>query len=87
MSSVIVDEAQYIKNKSTKSARAVSQLNSIYRLCMTGTPMMNNVTELYSLIRFLRIPPYNSYERFMMVSNKLRDLKIIIDLSRPLDNL
>ena len=31
---------------------------------MTGTPMMNNVGELYSLIRFLGIKPYNSLEKF-----------------------
>ena len=31
---------------------------------MTGTPMMNNITELYSLIQFLGIKPYNDWERF-----------------------
>ena len=61
---IIVDEAQYIKNKSTKSAQAVSSLVATYRLCMTGTPMMNNVGELYSLIRFLGIPPYNDQTLF-----------------------
>lgn len=57
---VIVDEAQNIKNANTKSALGALWLNATYRLCMTGTPMMNNVGELYSLIRFLRIPPYDS---------------------------
>lgn len=33
--------------------------------------MMNHVTELYSLIHFLRIPPYNSYEKFMIVSHTI----------------
>lgn len=65
---IIVDEAQCIKNKGTVSAQACCNLNATYRWCMSGTPMMNNVTELYSLIHFLRIPPYNSYERFSMVS-------------------
>lgn len=61
---VILDEAQYIKNKSTLSSRGASCLNATHRLCMTGTPMMNNVGELYSLIRFLRISPYNNWDRF-----------------------
>lgn len=61
---VILDEAQWIKNKSTKQAQAVSQLQALTRFCMTGTPMMNNVSELYSLIRFLRIRPYSEPENF-----------------------
>lgn len=61
---VILDEAQWIKNKSTKQAQAVSQLQALTRFCMTGTPMMNNVSELYSLIRFLRIRPYCEPENF-----------------------
>jgi hypothetical protein len=40
---VILDEAQNIKNKTTKAALASGQLKSITRFCLTGTPMMNNV--------------------------------------------
>ncbi|TVY19000.1 putative ATP-dependent helicase [Lachnellula arida] len=61
---IILDEAQCIKNKSTRSARAACTLKSVFRLCLTGTPMMNNVGELYSLIHFLRIKPYNEWQRF-----------------------
>lgn len=61
---VIIDEAQCIKNKSTKAALGAAHLQAITRFCMSGTPMMNGVGELFSLIRFLRIPPYNSSEKF-----------------------
>lgn len=61
---VIIDEAQCIKNKNTKTAAAASRLQSVYRLCMTGTPMMNSIEELYSLIHFLRIKPYNELQNF-----------------------
>lgn len=61
---VILDESQAIKNKSTKAAIGASLINSEYRWCMSGTPMQNNVTELYSLIHFLRIKPYNESEKF-----------------------
>lgn len=61
---VIIDEAQCIKNKDTLSAKAAYQLNAKYRLCMTGTPMMNNVTELFSLIHFCRIRPFNEWTLF-----------------------
>lgn len=66
--SVIIDEAQCIKNKATKAAQGASHLQALTRFCMSGTPMMNNVGELYSLIHFLRIKPYNESERFNRVS-------------------
>lgn len=61
---IIIDEAQCIKNQRTKAAQGAAALQSLTRFCMTGTPMMNNVTELYSLIHFLRIKPYNVFENF-----------------------
>ncbi|KAI9932674.1 hypothetical protein ASPWEDRAFT_22444 [Aspergillus wentii DTO 134E9] len=61
---VIIDEAQCIKNRNTKSALACCRINTTYRWCMSGTPMMNNVEELHSLLKFLRIRPYNNLERF-----------------------
>lgn len=61
---VILDEAQCIKNKNTKAAIGAWHINSEFRWCLTGTPMMNNCGELYSLIHFLRIKPYNEAERF-----------------------
>ena len=65
---VILDEAQIIKNKDTQSSQGVHQINAIHRWCLTGTPMMNGVTELYPLIRFLRIKPYCVAKRFTEVS-------------------
>lgn len=61
---VIIDEAQCIKNKNTKAALGAAALQALTRFCMSGTPMMNNIGELYSLIHFLRIKPYNSLDRF-----------------------
>ncbi|KAF2218699.1 SNF2 family N-terminal domain-containing protein [Elsinoe ampelina] len=61
---VILDEAQNVKNRNTQASRGVCQLSAEFRLCMTGTPMMNSVDELYSLIKFLRIRPYNIWTKF-----------------------
>ncbi|KAG6006439.1 hypothetical protein E4U21_007057 [Claviceps maximensis] len=61
---VILDEAQCIKNRNTRTAKACHRLRSTYRWCLTGTPMMNGILELFSLVKFLQIKPYNSWDRF-----------------------
>jgi SNF2 family DNA or RNA helicase len=50
---VILDEAQNIKNPATKQARAARGLVCDYRFALTGTPVENNVGELWSLMTFL----------------------------------
>lgn len=54
---VILDEAQYIKNQRTKNAISVKQLQSKYRLALTGTPIENSLAELWSIFDFL-MPNY-----------------------------
>lgn len=61
---VVLDEAQWIKNKSTKASMACSLIESEYRWCLSGTPMQNNIEEIYPLIRFLRIRPYCFEDKF-----------------------
>jgi len=56
---IILDEAHTIKNRNAKATQACYALRAEYRWCLTGTPMQNNLDELQSLIRFLRIKPYN----------------------------
>ncbi|HUQ93332.1 MAG TPA: DEAD/DEAH box helicase [Bryobacteraceae bacterium] len=50
---VILDEAQNIKNPETKQARAAMALVSGYRIALTGTPVENNVGDLWSIFEFL----------------------------------
>jgi SNF2 family DNA or RNA helicase len=50
---VILDEAQRIKNPETKQARAARSLQAEYRLALTGTPVENNVGDLWSIMEFL----------------------------------
>lgn len=50
---VILDEAQNIKNPETKQAKAARALQAEYRVALTGTPVENNVGDLWSLMEFL----------------------------------
>jgi SNF2 family DNA or RNA helicase len=54
----MLDEAHTIKNRNAKMTKACYEIRSHYRWCLTGTPMQNNLDELQSLIKFLRIQPY-----------------------------
>ncbi len=60
----ILDEAQFIKNHTTKSARIVKKINADYRLALTGTPLENNVSEIWSIFDFLMpgfLGPYSNF--------------------------
>ncbi|ESW96139.1 hypothetical protein KL918_000088 [Ogataea parapolymorpha] len=70
---IILDEAQAIKNKLTQTSKAVALLDSKYRWCLSGTPIQNNIDELYPILRFLKIKPYCEEARFKeRISNALR---------------
>lgn len=49
----VLDEAQFIKNADSQTARAACQIGARHRLCLTGTPVENRLEELWSLYRFL----------------------------------
>lgn len=53
----VLDEAQNIKNFTSQTARTAKRLNAHTRLALTGTPMENNITELWSLFDFV-LPGY-----------------------------
>ena len=50
---IILDEAQAIKNPGTKQARAIKKLSACNRIIMTGTPVENRLSDLWSLFDFL----------------------------------
>jgi len=50
---VVLDEAQNIKNPSAKQTQAIRKLNASYRVALTGTPVENRLSELWSIMDFL----------------------------------
>ncbi|KAG4283846.1 hypothetical protein FPRO06_08225 [Fusarium proliferatum] len=61
---VVLDEAHTVKNRNAKATKACYALNSEYRWCLSGTPMQNNLDELQSLVKFLRIRPYDDLKEW-----------------------
>ena len=53
----VLDEAQHIKNHSTQNAKAAKRVKSAHRLVLTGTPIENSITDLWSIMDFL-MPKY-----------------------------
>lgn len=62
--SVILDEAQMIKNAHTQTAQAVCQLQAGLRICLTGTPVENRLQELWSHFHFLMPDLFGTEETF-----------------------
>ena len=60
----VIDEAQYIKNSGTQSAKAVKLIHSGFRLALTGTPVENRLSELWSIFDYLMPGFLYNYKRF-----------------------
>ncbi len=60
----IIDEAQYIKNHTTAAAKSVKIINSRYRYALTGTPIENRLSELWSIFDYLMPGFLYSYDVF-----------------------
>jgi len=74
---VVLDEAQRIKNWSTKTAQAIKRLRSRYAFILTGTPIENRIDELHSLMDFLNPTVLGPLFRFN------RDFYELDDRGRP----
>jgi non-specific serine/threonine protein kinase len=70
---VICDEAQAIKNPTTKKTRAVKNLKSKNRCVMTGTPVENRLTDLWSLFDFINPGLLGSFGEFKTFAKSLDD--------------
>ena len=54
---LILDEAQHIKNRQTQNAQAVKSIRAAYKIVLTGTPIENSVLDIWSIFDFL-MPGY-----------------------------
>jgi non-specific serine/threonine protein kinase len=70
---IILDEAQAIKNPGTKQTRAIKKLTSVNRIAMTGTPVENRLSDLWSLFDFLNPGLLGNAKEFSAFTKGLAD--------------
>lgn len=80
---VILDEAHGIKNRLSKTAKACYEIAAEHRWVLTGTPIVNRLEDLFSLVRFLRVEPWNNFsfwKTFITVPFESKDFMRALDV-------
>jgi DNA repair protein RAD5 len=80
---IILDEAHMIKNRQSKTARACYELAAEHRWTLTGTPIVNRLEDLFSLVRFLRVEPWSNFsfwKTFITVPFESKDYVRALDV-------
>ncbi len=85
---VILDESQNIKNMQSQTSKAALLIQSEHKLALSGTPIENNLGELYSLFRFLNPAMFGSAQNFsdnyLIPIQKNRDTDAILELRKKI---
>ncbi|KAI9847002.1 MAG: DNA helicase rad5 [Sclerophora amabilis] len=80
---VILDEAHHIKNRQSKTAKACYEISAQHRWVLTGTPIVNRLEDLFSLVRFLRVEPWSNFsfwKTFITVPFESKDFIRALDV-------
>jgi DNA repair protein RAD5 len=80
---VILDEAHHIKNRQSKTAKACYEIDAEHRWVLTGTPIVNRLEDLFSLVRFLRVEPWSNFsfwKTFITVPFESKDFMRALDV-------
>ncbi|PQE33475.1 hypothetical protein CJF32_00003359 [Rutstroemia sp. NJR-2017a WRK4] len=80
---VILDEAHHIKNRQSKTAKACYEIAAEHRWALTGTPIVNRLEDLFSLVRFLRVEPWSNFSfwrTFITIPFESKDFMRALDV-------
>ncbi|MDR1603359.1 MAG: DEAD/DEAH box helicase [Gracilibacteraceae bacterium] len=80
---LILDEAQAIKNPATKQTKAVKQLKAGFKIALTGTPIENRLSDLWSLFDFLNAGFLGTAKEFSAFSKGQKDYAKLRDAVAP----
>ena len=80
---VILDEAHLIKNRQSKTAKACYEIGAQHRWVLTGTPIVNRLEDLFSLVHFLKVEPWSNFsfwKTFITVPFESKDFIRALDV-------
>ncbi|KAB1227332.1 putative SWI/SNF-related matrix-associated actin-dependent regulator of chromatin subfamily A member 3-like 2 [Morella rubra] len=87
---VVLDEAHTIKSSKSQISMAAAALVADRRWCLTGTPIQNNLEDIYSLLRFLKVEPWGTWVWWNKLIQKPfeegdeRGLKLVQSILKPI---
>ncbi|KAJ3260858.1 DNA helicase rad5 [Boothiomyces macroporosus] len=87
---IVLDEAHYIKERSTLAAKACYDLAAFNKWAITGTPIINKLDDLYSIVKFLKVEPWSSYSywnAFITTPFQKRDVSALTTVQTILEPL
>ncbi|KAI9801173.1 MAG: DNA repair protein rad5 [Sarcosagium campestre] len=80
---VILDEGHHIKNRQSKTAKACYEISAKHRWVLTGTPIVNRLEDLFSLVHFLKVEPWSNFsfwKTFITVPFESKDFIKALDV-------
>lgn len=87
---IVLDEAHTIKSSKSQISMAAAALTADRRWCLTGTPIQNNLEDIYSLLRFLKVEPWGNWGLWHKLIQKPYDegdergLKLVQSILKPI---
>ncbi|CAH0726673.1 unnamed protein product, partial [Brenthis ino] len=76
----VIDEAHRLKNRNCKLLEGLRQLHLEHRVLLSGTPLQNNVNELFSLLNFLEPSQFSSSDAFLTEFGQLKSESEVLKL-------
>lgn len=84
---IIIDEGHQIRNRVNKTSRAIFDLQLSRKWVLTGTPIINRLDDLYSIVKFLELEPWNNFsywKMFITLPFEQKQVKQTLDVIRTI---
>ncbi|KAJ5645276.1 SNF2-related protein [Penicillium longicatenatum] len=86
---IVLDEAHIIREQNAQQTKAILSLNAQRRWSVTGTPVQNRLEDLHSVLKFLRLSPYDDnthFRQFIVSRFKTNDATVLTSLRVLIDS-
>ncbi len=74
---LVCDEGHRLKNDEAKTFNALAAVNAVHKIVLTGTPLQNNIKELFSLLKFMDPSKFENSEKFVKQFEVLTDQNVV----------